>query len=106
MLKEQDGCPWRPISLLGIDGAFQLSRDLGAERLRGQGHETHLGGTCQGHRNLMSKIIRQHQGLIGHRYPLMCDGYLQQKGRSVEHYLYHTSSPKGSPNFNVFDRVR
>ena len=59
------------------------ARDLGAERLRGQGHETYLGGTCHGHRNLMSKIIRQHQGLVGHRYPLMCDGYLQQKGRSV-----------------------
>jgi hypothetical protein len=28
MLKEQDGCPCRPIPLLGIDSAFQLPRDL------------------------------------------------------------------------------
>jgi hypothetical protein len=52
------------ISLLGLDAAFQLPRDLGAETLCGQSHEPQLGDTRNGHHNLMSKIIRQHQGLL------------------------------------------
>jgi hypothetical protein len=41
---------------------------------------------CNGRHNLMSKIIRRREDMVGHRCSCMCNGYLQQKGRSVEHF--------------------
>jgi hypothetical protein len=39
---------------------------------------------CNGRHNLMSKIIRRREDMVGHRCSCMCNGYLQQKGRSVK----------------------
>lgn len=68
------------------------------------------GGTRHGCHNLMSKIIRRRQGLVGHHCSCMCDGYLQQKGRSVAD---SSSTPRlpseaktSMPSIDVIDEMR